>query len=327
VAEAEPSTPAFRGRADPNDSRRWTARIACKAIFLRPSSTSAPHCREERRSNVWATIGPERAARTRRARRGLAGGELATARGHNLVPGPTLLELLIRFAAARHARCQAGPARRGPRTAATTQFGGRPGRDFPAAEARPLSFAMHRLSHADHAHTRRPGKAPGCDPGDSSLSRIATAVTSGHSRSPAGESTSEPAALTLRSYHAKGAALRSCSSRSEPLLDSSSRIGPPGLARELHAAAVRGLAEDPDRPPLDLKVRLAVEEGDPVQVLAAVARGRAAALIVAGTRGRNALSAALLGSVSAGLARTAGRPVALVPASAGDEPTELATPS
>jgi hypothetical protein len=44
------------------------------------------------------------------------------------------------------------------------------------------------------------------------------------------------------------------------------------LARELHAAAVRGLGEDPDRPPLDLKVRLAVEEGDPVQVLAA-ARG------------------------------------------------------
>jgi nucleotide-binding universal stress UspA family protein len=99
------------------------------------------------------------------------------------------------------------------------------------------------------------------------------------------------------------------------------------LARELHAAAVRGLGKDPDRPPLDLKVRLAVEEGDPVQMLAAVARERAAALIVAGTRGRNALSAALLGSVLAGLARTAGRPVALVPASAGDEPTELATSS
>ena len=92
------------------------------------------------------------------------------------------------------------------------------------------------------------------------------------------------------------------------------------LARELYAAGVGGLGDDPGRPALDLKVRLEVEEGDPVQVLAAVAREQAAALLVTGTRGRNALSSALLGSVSVGLVAAAGRPVALVPASAGEVP-------
>ena len=83
------------------------------------------------------------------------------------------------------------------------------------------------------------------------------------------------------------------------------------LTRELYAAG---------GPAPDLKVRLAVEDGDPVQVLAAVAREQAAALLVTGTRGRNALSSALLGSVSVGLVGAAGRPVALVPASAGEAP-------
>jgi nucleotide-binding universal stress UspA family protein len=92
------------------------------------------------------------------------------------------------------------------------------------------------------------------------------------------------------------------------------------LARELYTAGVGGLGDDPGRPALDLKVRLAEEDGDPVQVLAAVAREQAAALLVTGTRGRNALSSALLGSVSVGLVRAAGRPVALVPASAGEAP-------
>ena len=92
------------------------------------------------------------------------------------------------------------------------------------------------------------------------------------------------------------------------------------LARELYAAGVAGLGDDPGRPALDLKVRLAVEEGDPAQVLAAVGRKQAAALLVTGTRGRNALSSALLGSVSVGLVRVAGRPVALVSASAGETP-------
>lgn len=92
------------------------------------------------------------------------------------------------------------------------------------------------------------------------------------------------------------------------------------LAQELHAAGMRGVGDEPDRPPLDLKVSLAVEDGDPVDVLANIARERAAAIIFTGTRGRNALSTALLGSVSVGLVRTAARPVGLVPSSAGSAP-------
>jgi nucleotide-binding universal stress UspA family protein len=92
------------------------------------------------------------------------------------------------------------------------------------------------------------------------------------------------------------------------------------LARELYASGVGVL--DPSRPAPKLKVRLAVEDGDPVQVLAAVGRERSASLLVTGTRGRNALSSALLGSVSNGLVRAAGRPVVLVPASAGETPAD-----
>jgi nucleotide-binding universal stress UspA family protein len=63
---------------------------------------------------------------------------------------------------------------------------------------------------------------------------------------------------------------------------------------------------------LALKVRLAVEEGDPVQVLAGVARERGVAVLVTGTRGRNTLRSAPRGSVTVGLVR-AGRPVASCP--------------
>lgn len=90
----------------------------------------------------------------------------------------------------------------------------------------------------------------------------------------------------------------------------------PNLAHELATAAMRGLIDRADRPAFNLTVSLAVEEGDAVEVLSQVARERSAALIVTGTRGRGALRAALLGSVSAQLVRAAGRPVAIVPASA-----------
>ena len=92
------------------------------------------------------------------------------------------------------------------------------------------------------------------------------------------------------------------------------------LDRELRAGGVRGLGDDPASQAVDLRVELLLEDGDPVQVLAAVARERAAALLVTGTRGRNALGSALLGSVSVGLVRAAGRPVVLVPPSAGEIP-------
>jgi nucleotide-binding universal stress UspA family protein len=83
------------------------------------------------------------------------------------------------------------------------------------------------------------------------------------------------------------------------------------LAGELHAAA-RAAAAAPGAPEVDLTVHVAVEDGDPVEVVAREAEARSAALVVAGTRGRNKLSAALLGSVSTGLIREAGRPVVLV---------------
>lgn len=90
----------------------------------------------------------------------------------------------------------------------------------------------------------------------------------------------------------------------------------PELPDEL-AKAARALGGRPDRPALDLKVSLVVEEGDPVKVLSHLARERSAALIVSGNRGRGQIGSALLGSVSCGLVGSAGCPVATVPASAG----------
>jgi nucleotide-binding universal stress UspA family protein len=81
------------------------------------------------------------------------------------------------------------------------------------------------------------------------------------------------------------------------------------IARELHAAA-RACRSDTERGAArPLMVTVAVEHGDPVEQLTLAARERAASLVVVGSRGRNALKAALLGSVSAGVVRSADRPV------------------
>ena len=68
-------------------------------------------------------------------------------------------------------------------------------------------------------------------------------------------------------------------------------------------------------------VRMQVEDGDPVAGLADAAREHRACLVVSGTRGRGPFRAELFGSVSTGLVQTAGRPIVLVPLSAGDPPT------
>jgi nucleotide-binding universal stress UspA family protein len=92
------------------------------------------------------------------------------------------------------------------------------------------------------------------------------------------------------------------------------------LARELHSAARACATDGPFR---RLDVSVAVEHGDPVEVLAGAARERDAPLIVVGSRGRNELRAALLGSVSAGLVRSADRPVVV----AGPRSDELVLPA
>jgi nucleotide-binding universal stress UspA family protein len=87
----------------------------------------------------------------------------------------------------------------------------------------------------------------------------------------------------------------------------------PGLQRQQRvlAAARPGASHAPD-------VRVVREQGDPVQVLAGLARDQDAPLIVTGWRGRNVLATAALGSVTAALVATAGRPIGVVPAGAGD---------
>ena len=86
------------------------------------------------------------------------------------------------------------------------------------------------------------------------------------------------------------------------------------LARELHEAVAACQIGRPQR----VDAAIAVERGDPVEQLTDLARRRQAALLVTGTRGRGAVTSALLGSVSSGVVRTAGRPVVLVgPAAEG----------
>jgi nucleotide-binding universal stress UspA family protein len=63
-----------------------------------------------------------------------------------------------------------------------------------------------------------------------------------------------------------------------------------------------------------------LEHGDVGEGLSASTRDEAAELVVAGSRGRHPLTAALLGSVSAQLARTCPRPVVIVPPEVGEWP-------
>ena len=65
-----------------------------------------------------------------------------------------------------------------------------------------------------------------------------------------------------------------------------------------------------------LEVTVTVSDGAAGESLSRLANAHDAAAVVAGTRGRGPLTAALLGSVSADLVRLAGRPVILVPATA-----------
>jgi nucleotide-binding universal stress UspA family protein len=65
-------------------------------------------------------------------------------------------------------------------------------------------------------------------------------------------------------------------------------------------------------------VRMQVVDGDPVVVMADRARAQRACFVVTGTRGRGPVRTELFGSVSTGLVQHAGRPVVLVPSSAGD---------
>ena len=100
------------------------------------------------------------------------------------------------------------------------------------------------------------------------------------------------------------------------------RLPPPGLGthRGVLLPPLQALLLSRERSDTGPGVSVVRESGDPADVLVRVARERAAALIFTGTRGRNALSSALLGSVSAGVVAVADRPVALVPASVRDAP-------
>jgi nucleotide-binding universal stress UspA family protein len=77
------------------------------------------------------------------------------------------------------------------------------------------------------------------------------------------------------------------------------------LARELHEAAQRCKAGAGRR----VDVVIDVQRGDPVEELVRAAREREAALLVVGSRGRNPIKEALLGSVSGGVVRAAEVPV------------------
>jgi nucleotide-binding universal stress UspA family protein len=95
--------------------------------------------------------------------------------------------------------------------------------------------------------------------------------------------------------------------------------GVPGGAAELAAHTREGaeraldrIAEDAGEP----AARRRVELGPPVETLGRIAAEDGAALLVVGSRGQGHLRAAVLGSVSTGLCRSAPCPVVVVPPSA-----------
>ena len=71
-------------------------------------------------------------------------------------------------------------------------------------------------------------------------------------------------------------------------------------------------------PPGGLRVSVAERDGEPTAAVSQEAFGRRACLVVTATRGRGDLRTVLFGSITLGLVRSAGRPVVLIPESAGD---------
>jgi nucleotide-binding universal stress UspA family protein len=102
----------------------------------------------------------------------------------------------------------------------------------------------------------------------------------------------------------------------------------PGGVRKLHADQQtdldRLLRAAADRVPDDLPVTTRLLDGDPPRELLRAAREGDHDLIVAGSRGRGRVSAALLGSVSNRLLHDSPVPVVIVHAPRGDDDPDLA---
>jgi hypothetical protein len=88
------------------------------------------------------------------------------------------------------------------------------------------------------------------------------------------------------------------------------------LADVRHRAGTRLLERAARRLAGETNLELRLRFGEPVSDIEALAATERADLVVVGSRGRSGLRAALLGSVSAGLAASASRPVLIVPKTA-----------
>jgi nucleotide-binding universal stress UspA family protein len=116
---------------------------------------------------------------------------------------------------------------------------------------------------------------------------------------------------------------------SVPVVPGASRVpgGPAQLAARAQEDAkqlLERIAQELDAPDTERRVAL----GSAVAVLSAIAADEQADLLVVGSRGQGHLRAALLGSVSAGLCRSAPCPVVVVPPSVAQRvlgPGEAAT--